>query len=131
MQCGGLVGLLLLLLLLLLLGLVGGLPARAPQRHCSSPSGSVDGRILVEEEGGATRDFTTITWQIGLGETLCYRSSSSPPSPCLVCLHLRRLSSQFSLFVFWPDGQPADTRDPSACQGLEYWMSGCRCVRLL
>ena len=97
-----------------------------PTRHCSSPSGSVDGRILVEEvieinldsvdgddliyhldtpdmtydgcgaqevsdendddndddnddaqEGGGTQDFTTITWQIGLGETLCYRFRSS------------------------------------------------------
>ena len=25
------------------------------------------------QEGGGTQDFTTITWQIGLGETLCYR----------------------------------------------------------
>ena len=55
--------------------LASGLPSSpsSPVRHCSSPSGSVDGRILVEEEGGATQDFTTITWQIGLGETLCYR----------------------------------------------------------
>ena len=29
------------------------------------------------QEGGGTQDFTTITWQIGLGETLCYRSRSS------------------------------------------------------
>jgi len=49
-------------------------------RHCSSPSGSVDGRILVEEEGGGTQDFTTITWQIGLGETLCYRFKSETGS---------------------------------------------------
>ena len=29
------------------------------------------------QEGGGTQDFTTITWQIGLGETLCYRFRSS------------------------------------------------------
>ena len=34
-------------------------------RHCSSPSGSVDGKILVEDDGGQMTDFTTITWQIG------------------------------------------------------------------
>ena len=36
-----------------------------PGRHCSSPTGSVDGKILVEDEGGQMTDFTTITWQIG------------------------------------------------------------------
>ena len=41
--------------------------------HCSSPSGSVEGRIVVEEEGGTLTDMTVLTWQIGLGETLCYR----------------------------------------------------------
>jgi len=45
-------------------------------RHCSSPTGSVDGRIIVEEDGGEVADLTTITWQIGLGETLCYRFKS-------------------------------------------------------
>ena len=34
-------------------------------RHCSSPTGSVDGKILVEDDGGQMTDFTTITWQIG------------------------------------------------------------------
>ena len=29
------------------------------------------------QEGGGTQDFTTITWQIGLGETLCYRFGSA------------------------------------------------------
>ena len=35
--------------------------------------GSVDGKIMVEDDGGQMSDFTTVTWQIGLGETLCYR----------------------------------------------------------
>ena len=39
-------------------------------------SGSVDGKILVEDDGGQITDFTTVTWQIGLGETLCYRFRS-------------------------------------------------------
>ena len=43
-------------------------------RHCSSPGGVMDGKILVEDEAGVMTDFTTVTWQIGLGETLCYRS---------------------------------------------------------
>ena len=34
----------------------------------------MDGKILVEDEAGVMTDFTTVTWQIGLGETLCYRS---------------------------------------------------------
>ena len=42
-------------------------------RHCSSPSGSVDGRIVVEEDGGEISDFTTLTWQVALDTTLCYR----------------------------------------------------------
>jgi hypothetical protein len=28
---------------------------------------------VVEEEGGALTNMTVLTWQIGLGETLCYR----------------------------------------------------------
>lgn len=28
---------------------------------------------MVEDDGGQMSDFTTVTWQIGLGETLCYR----------------------------------------------------------
>ena len=35
-----------------------------------------DGDDVADQEGGGTQDFTTITWQIGLGETLCYRSGS-------------------------------------------------------
>ena len=75
-----------LLLLLLLLLLPGLVPARelrtesrlwraeevkeqegkvGSSRHCSSPTGSVDGKILVEDDGGQMTDFTTITWQIG------------------------------------------------------------------
>ena len=42
-------------------------------RHCSSPGGVMDGKILVEDDTGALTDFTTVTWQIGLGETLCYK----------------------------------------------------------
>ena len=47
-----------------------------PTRHCSSPTGSLDGRIVVEEDGEEAADMTTLTWQIGLGETLCYRFKS-------------------------------------------------------
>ena len=66
------------------------------RRHCSSPSGeymmfrfrlfkslllgSVDGKILVEDDGGQMSDFTTLTWQIGLGETLCYKFKSETSS---------------------------------------------------
>jgi hypothetical protein len=28
---------------------------------------------VVEDEGGALTNMTVLTWQIGLGETLCYR----------------------------------------------------------
>ena len=34
----------------------------------------MNGKILVEDDAGVMTDFTTVTWQIGLGETLCYRS---------------------------------------------------------
>ena len=44
--------------------------------HCSSPGAVTDGRVVVEEEGGRLSDLTTVTWQIGLGETLCYRFRS-------------------------------------------------------
>ena len=33
----------------------------------------MDGKIVVEDEAGELSDFTTVSWQIGLGETLCYR----------------------------------------------------------
>ena len=33
----------------------------------------MDGKILVEDDTGVMTDLTTVTWQIGLGETLCYR----------------------------------------------------------
>ena len=49
-------------------------PPKNQTRHCSSPSGSVDGRIVVEEDGGEILDMTTLTWQVALGSTLCYRS---------------------------------------------------------
>ena len=45
-------------------------------RHCSSPTGSLEGRLKVEEDGKEAADVTTLTWQIGLGETLCYRFQS-------------------------------------------------------
>ena len=41
--------------------------------HCSPPSGSVDGHIVVEDDGGGISDLTTLTWQVALGSTLCYR----------------------------------------------------------
>ena len=40
----------------------------------------MDGRIVVEEDGGEAADVTTLTWQIGLGETLCYRFKSETSS---------------------------------------------------
>ena len=51
-----------------------------PTRHCSSPTGSLDGRIVVEEDGEEAEDLTTLTWQIGLGETLCYKFKSETSS---------------------------------------------------
>ena len=36
----------------------------------------MDGKIVVEDEAGELSDFTTVSWQIGLGETLCYRFRS-------------------------------------------------------
>ena len=44
------------------------------RQHCSPPTGSVDGRIVVEDGGGGIADLTTLTWQVALGSTLCYRS---------------------------------------------------------
>ena len=43
-------------------------------RHCSPPTGSVDGSVVVEDGGGQVLDLTTLTWQVALGSTLCYRS---------------------------------------------------------
>ena len=41
---------------------------------CDDDDDHFDGDDDVDvQEGGGTQDFTTITWQIGLGETLCYR----------------------------------------------------------
>ena len=36
----------------------------------------MDGKVVVEEEDGRLSHFTTITWQLGLGETLCYKFKS-------------------------------------------------------
>lgn len=46
---------------------------RSSRRHCSPPTGSVDGSIVVEDSEGVMANFTTITWKIPLGSTLCYR----------------------------------------------------------
>ena len=43
--------------------------------HCSPPAGSVDGHIVVEDAGGGLADLTTLSWQVALGSTLCYRSA--------------------------------------------------------
>ena len=43
--------------------------------HCSPPAGSVDGHIVVEDGGGGISDLTTLSWQVALGSTLCYRSA--------------------------------------------------------
>ena len=47
--------------------------SQTPHRHCSPPTGSVDGGIVVEDSGGGITDLTTLTWQVALGSTLCYR----------------------------------------------------------
>ena len=62
--------------MMLIVSLNSVLSISAPTRHCSSPTGSLDGRIVVEEDGEEAADMTTLTWQIGLGETLCYRFKS-------------------------------------------------------
>lgn len=42
--------------------------------ECSSPSGAIESKIAVESsDDGTLRNFTTIQWQIGLGETACYK----------------------------------------------------------
>ena len=45
----------------------------ATSTHCSPPSGSVDGHVVVEDGGGGVSHLTTLTWQVALGSTLCYR----------------------------------------------------------
>ena len=47
-------------------------------RHCSSPAGVQDSSVVVEEAGGQLENFTAVSWQIGLGDTLCYRFCYSP-----------------------------------------------------
>ena len=47
-------------------------------RHCSSPAGVQDSSVVVEEAGGQLENFTAVSWQIGLGDTLCYRCSYCP-----------------------------------------------------
>ena len=47
-------------------------------RHCSSPAGVQDSSVVVEEAGGQLENFTAVSWQIGLGDTLCYRCCYSP-----------------------------------------------------
>ena len=36
-----------------------------------------DSSVVVEEAGGQLENFTAVSWQIGLGDTLCYRCSYS------------------------------------------------------
>ena len=37
----------------------------------------MDGKVVVEDEAGELADFTTVSWRLGLGETLCYRFRQS------------------------------------------------------
>ena len=46
-------------------------------RHCSSPAGVQDSSVVVEAAGGQLENFTAVSWQIGLGDTLCYRCNYS------------------------------------------------------
>ena len=45
--------------------------------HCSPPGAAMDGKVVVEDEAGELADFTTVSWRLGLGETLCYRFRQS------------------------------------------------------
>ena len=45
--------------------LLAGRTAGGPARHCASPTGSLDGHLVVEGEGGDRAEFTTISWQVG------------------------------------------------------------------
>ena len=61
------------------------------------------------QEGGGTQDFTTITWQIGLGETLCYRSGSHNHhhKSCRILISILDWNSEEYL------GKNTDTDDPA------------------
>ena len=40
----------------------------------------MDARIVLEDNGGHLSDMTTVSWNIGLGETLCYKFKSETSS---------------------------------------------------
>ena len=68
-------------------------------RHCSSPAGVQDSSVVVEEAGGQLENFTAVSWQIGLGDTLCYRCSYS----CYRCYSsatraVKEMSQNISMF---------------------------------
>ena len=50
------------------------------RRHCSPPVGSIDGRILVEQENGDKSHLTSVYWHLGLDTTLCYKFTSETSS---------------------------------------------------
>ena len=68
-----------------------------------------DGDDVADQEGGGTQDFTTITWQIGLGETLCYRSGSHNHhhKSCRILILILGWNSEEYL------GKNTDTDDPA------------------
>eukprot|EP00095_Tigriopus_kingsejongensis_P002457 maker-scaffold1402_size43054-snap-gene-0.6 protein:Tk02457 transcript:maker-scaffold1402_size43054-snap-gene-0.6-mRNA-1 annotation:"hypothetical protein Y032_0503g2641" len=62
---------------------------------CSSPIGSLDGTVQMVDEDGRISDFTTIQWQIGLGQTFCYQFQSQKESHHrgLIEVHFQSLRS--------------------------------------
>ena len=59
----------------------------------------MDGRIVVEDDGGQLSDMTTVSRSIGLGETLCYRfrSQASDSSQGTVEVTYVSLKSVYSI----------------------------------
>ena len=43
--------------------------------HCTSYVSSMEGHVTMETSGGEKSSVTLLTWQAGLGETLCYKFS--------------------------------------------------------
>ena len=49
------------------------LPTIWSRHHCSPPMGSIQSDIRVQDGRGNTDELTTLSWQLALGSTLCYR----------------------------------------------------------
>ena len=44
--------------------------------HCSPSLGSMDGKVVVEQEDGRSLNLTNVSWQLGLANSLCYKFQS-------------------------------------------------------